>query len=73
MAILIVDSSDSGFLNIILNLVNRFKGAKAELIDTNKSIEIVDDAEFLKEMIEASKDGVVSEDEKQAFLKELTR
>ncbi|MBN2669844.1 MAG: hypothetical protein JXR60_11535 [Bacteroidales bacterium] len=71
MAILIIDSKDNLFLKSILTLVQKFKEAKAELIETNKSIEVVDDDEFLKEMIDASEGGVLDSDETSDFMKEL--
>lgn len=73
MAILVIDSKDSSLLNIILELVKKFKGVKAEFIDTNDSIEELDDKAFMNEMIEASKSGILLEDEKTAFLNDLKK
>ena len=71
MAILLIDSKDSSLLNIIMELVKKFKGVKTEYIDTNDSIEELDDKAFLNEMLEASKSGLLSKDEASAFLYEL--
>jgi len=73
MAILVIDSKDSSLLNIILELVKKFKGVKAEFIDTNDSIEELDNKAFMNEMIEASKSGILKEDEATAFLNELKK
>ena len=73
MAILVIDSKDSSLLNIILELVKKFKGVKAEFIDTNDSIEELDDKAFINEMVEASKSGILMEDEATAFLNELKK
>jgi hypothetical protein len=71
MAILLIDSKDSSLFNIIMELVKKFKGVKTEYIDTNDSIEELDDKAFLNEMLEASKSGLLSKDEASAFLYEL--
>ena len=71
MAILVIDSKDSSLLNIILELVKKFKGVKAKYIDTDDSIEELDDKAFLNEMLEASKSGQLSNDDAVAFLNEL--
>ena len=68
MAILVIDSKDSSLLNIIMELVKKFKGVKTEYIDTNDSIEELDDKAFLNEMLAASKGGLLSKDEASAFL-----
>ena len=71
MAILVIDSKDSSLLNIILELVKKFKGVKAQFIDTNDSIEELDDKAFMSEMVEASKSGLLLDEEASAFINEL--
>jgi len=71
MAILVIDSKDSSLLNIILELVKKFKGVKAQFIDTNDSIEELDDKVFMNEMVEASKSGLLLDEEASAFVNEL--
>jgi len=71
MALLVIDSKDNGFLKIILDLVKRFKGAEARLIDTDKSIDEVDDEFLVKEIQKGVESGFLSDKEAKEFLKEL--
>ena len=71
MALLVIDSKDNGFLKIILDLVKRFKGAEARLIDTDKSIDEVDDEFLVKEIQKGAESGFLSDEEAKEFLKEL--
>ncbi len=71
MAILIIDSKDNAFLNLLVELVKKVKGAKAQYIDNKEDLEDIDDKAFLEEMISSSKSGVLSDKETKDFLNEL--
>ena len=70
MSLLVIDSKNSKFLNIILELVKNV-GVKAELIETDKSIEEYEDEFLAEEIMEGGKDGFLSEQETTEFLNEL--
>jgi len=71
MAILLIDSKDNVFLNLIMELVKKFKGAEAELIDTDDSIVDIDETSFLQDMVNSSKSGLLSKEETDDFMNEL--
>ena len=71
MAILLIDSKDNAFLNLLVELVKKVKGAKVQYIDGDENLEELDDKAFLEEMISSSKSGVLSSKETDRFLDEL--
>ncbi len=71
MAILLIDSKDNAFLNLLVELVKKVKGAKAQYIDGDENLEELDDKAFLEEMISSSKSGILSSMETDRFLDEL--
>ncbi|RLD66271.1 MAG: hypothetical protein DRI84_05095 [Bacteroidetes bacterium] len=71
MAILLIDSKDNAFLNLLVELVKNVKGVKARYIDGDENLEELDDKAFLEEMISSSKSGILSSNETDSFLDEL--
>jgi hypothetical protein len=71
MALLVIDSKDNGFLKVLLDLVKKFKGAKAHLIDTDKSIEELEDAFLAGEIGKGVDSGFLTKEETNDFLDEL--
>ena len=71
MAILLIDSKDNAFLNLLVELVKKVKGAKAQYIDGDENLEDLDDKAFLEEMLSSSKSGILSNKETDRFLDEL--
>jgi hypothetical protein len=71
MAILLIDSDDNGFLNLLVELIKKVKGAKVRYLDSNEKPEDIDDKAFLEEMINSSKSGILSREETDNFLNEL--
>ncbi|MCF8297155.1 MAG: hypothetical protein K9J13_06375 [Saprospiraceae bacterium] len=73
MALLVIDSKDNGFLSLIHNLVNKFKGAKAELIETEDSISELEDKFLAKEIKKGLESGIASKKEKETFMNDLLK
>ncbi|RUA24332.1 MAG: hypothetical protein DSY76_08065 [Bacteroidetes bacterium] len=73
MAILLIDSKDNAFLNLLVELVKKVKGAKAQYIDDDENLEELDDKAFLEEMISSSKSGVLSSKETEHFIDKLKK
>ena len=71
MAILLIDSKDNAFLNLLVELVKKVKGSKGQYIDVDENLEELDDKAFLEEMISSSKSGILSNKETDRFLDEL--
>ena len=73
MAILVINSKDKGFLNSLLMLVSKYKGAKAQLLD-NDIISINEAEELTNEMLSDIESGEhYSIDEAQAQTNEFIK
>jgi hypothetical protein len=71
MAILLIESKDTAFLNLLVELIKKVKGVKAQYIDGDENLEELDDKAFLEEMLSSSKSGILSGNETNRFLDEL--
>ncbi len=70
MSLLVLDSKNLKFLNILLELAKNV-GVKAELIETDQSIEEYEDNVFAEEIMKGAEGGFLSEQETIEFLNEL--
>ena len=71
MAILLIDSKDTAFLNLLVELIKKVKGAKVKYIDDDENLVELDDNAFLEEMVISSKSGVLTNKETNHFLEKL--